>query len=59
MTTEYIPPECCSGWNITAAACIVVADFVTANFQLKNKYDAKQKYDKTTEPAMRTNRCYR
>jgi hypothetical protein len=26
-------------------ACIVVADFVTTNFHLKNKYNAKRKYD--------------
>jgi len=31
--------------GITAAACIVVADFVTTKFQLKNKYNAKRKYD--------------
>ena len=30
---------------LTFPRLLVVADFVTDNFQLKNKYDAKRKYD--------------
>lgn len=31
--------------EITLSRLLVVAGFVTDNFKLKNKYDAKRKYD--------------
>ena len=47
MTTEYIPPECCSGWNITFVACSS-GKFRKRKFYVTTEFLAKDKRDFTT-----------